>query len=338
MKSIDLSIIIVNWNSKDYLKKCIASIVENAKEIPYEIIVVDSASFDGCEQMLQENYPQVNFIQSTRNLGFGRANNLGAKYAQGNVLLFLNPDTEVLNHAIEQLYRYFLELSQPGIIGCRLLNSDNTLQTSCVMPLPTILNQILDVDILYRWFPNSRFWVSAAKFEGSFSPVKVEAISGACMMIHQEVFNQVQGFSNDYFMYAEDLDLCYKTQSAGFTNYYLAGAEIVHHGGGSTQRKRSRFSEVMIPESLSYLLRKMRGSSYSRCYRLALSLAALIRLFLLLFLFPLALIKKQKVDWQDVFLKWIVILRWGLGLEKWVHQYDQFNFADSDLTLNNREN
>lgn len=338
MTSIELSIIIVNWHSKDYLKQCIASIVENATDIKYEIIVVDSASFDGCGQMLQDCYPQVHFIQSQHNLGFGRANNLGANHAHGDLLLFLNPDTEVLNHAIELLYENLLKLPQAGIIGCRLLNSDKTLQTSCVQALPTILNQILDADILHRWFSKSRFWISAANYEGSLASVQVEGISGACMMMRRKVFNLVQGFSRDYFMYAEDLDLCYKTQIAGFATYYFTGAEIMHHGGGCTQHKRSRFSEVMIPESVSRLLRKMRGNSYSFCYRLALSLAAIIRLFLLLFLFPLALIKNKKHDWQAAFFKWIVILRWGLGLEKWVRQYDQLNYADSDFTPNNKEN
>jgi GT2 family glycosyltransferase len=334
MTSIELSIIIVNWNSKDYLKKCIASVVENTKGIQYEIIVVDSASFDGCEQMLLDCYPQVNFIQSAHNIGFAGANNIGANNAHGDILFFLNPDTVVIKNAVELLYANLLKLPQAGIIGCRLLNTDKTLQTSCVQPLPAILNQVLDADILYRWFPKSTVWLSAAKFEGSLSPVKVEAVSGACMMIRQSIFNQVQGFSRDYFMYAEDLDLCYKVQSAGFTNYYLAEAEIIHHGGGSTQHKRGRFSLVMIPESLSRLLRKMRGPSYSFCYRLALSIAAVMRLFLLLFLLPFALLKNKKTEWQAIFFKWIVILRWGLGLEKWVHQYDQLNPSDSEYNEN----
>lgn len=271
MTSIELSIIIVNWNSKDYLKQCIASIVENTSDIQYEIIVVDSASFDGCGQMLQDYSPYVHFIQSQYNLGFGRANNLGANYAHGDVLLFLNPDTEILNHAIELLYENLLKLPKAGIIGCRLLNSDKTLQTSCVQAFPTISNQVLDANILHRWFYKSQLWISAVNYEGSLSPVQVEVISGACMMIRKRVFNLVQGFSSDYFMYAEDLDLCYRTQIAGFSTYYFTGAEIVHHGGGSTQRKRSRFSEVMMPESVSRLLRKMRGNSYSFCYRVALS-------------------------------------------------------------------
>jgi len=323
MTSADLSIIIVNWNSMDYLRNCIASILANTHNIKYEIIVVDSASYDGCRDMLKNLYPQVHFIQSEYNVGFARANNIGAGYACGTSVLLLNPDTEVRSHAIERLYSCLQTLPHAGIIGCRLLNSDGSLQTSGVQPLPTIANQILDAEILQRWFPKSSLLMSARTFEGATSPVPVEAISGACMMIQREVFDQVRGFSTDYFMYAEDLDLCYKICLAGYTNYYVADAEIMHHGGGSTQHRRSRFSEVMIPESTSRLLRKTHGNSYSAGYRIALSVAAVFRLILLSLCFPATLIKLLAYEWwKGAVDKWFVILRWGLGLEKWVHEYD----------------
>ncbi|MCI0561551.1 MAG: glycosyltransferase family 2 protein [Nitrososphaera sp.] len=323
MTSPDLSIIVVNWNSKNYLRKCIASILGNTFGIEYEIIVVDSASFDGCGEMLQELYPQVRFIQSEHNEGFARANNLGVRYARGSAALFLNPDTEVRGHAIERLYSHLRELPRAGVVGCRLLNSDGTLQTSCVQPMPTILNQVLDAEVLQRWFPKISLWMSATMFEGVTSPAPVEAVSGACMMIHREVFEQVGGFSTDYFMYAEDLDLCYNTRKTGFTNYYINEAEIVHHGGGSTQHRRSRFSEVMIPESISRLLRKTHGDYYSLGYRLALSGAAVVRLAMLVLWLPIWLLKHKTGELGAVFNKWVAILRWGIGLEKWVQEYNQ---------------
>jgi len=333
MSSVDISIIIVNWNSKDYLRNCIASILANTHNLKYEIIVIDSASYDGCSDMLQNLYPKVHFIQSEYNIGFARANNLGANYAHGTSVLFLNPDTEVREHAIERLYSRLKELPDAGIIGCRLLNSDGSLQTSCVQPLPTIANQIFDAEILQRWFPKINLWISATKFEDATSPVPVEAVSGACMMIQREVFNLVRGFSTDYFMYAEDLDLCYKIHMAGHTNYYVVDAEIIHYGGGSTQHKRSRFSEVMIPESTSRLLKKIHNNSYSFGYRIALSISAVFRLLLLTLCFPVSLIKLITHEWWSTAInKWFVILRWGLGLEKWVHEYD---FSDTALNSSN---
>jgi GT2 family glycosyltransferase len=320
IKEIDLSIIIVNWNSKAYVSKCIESVLANTSGLTYEIIVVDSASFDGCGEMLQDLYPNIRFIQCDSNVGFARANNLGASYGCGSVLLFLNPDTKVCGHAIEHLYSHYNKLPHAGVVGCRLLNSDGSLQTSCVMPLPTILNQVFDAEILQRWFPKINLWLSATTFEGKSTPVSVEAVSGACMMINKKVFDQVKGFSTDYFMYAEDLDLCYKTHSAGFTNYYVPEAEIIHHGGGSTQHRRSSFANIMMRQSISRLLKKTHSSIYSLGYRMALSLSAVIRLILLVIWLPAWVLKRRRTA---SFSKWIGILRWGLGLESWVNKSEQ---------------
>ena len=331
MTSTDLSIIVVNWNSKDYLRHCIASILGNTVGMEYEIVVVDSGSFDGCGDMLQRVYPQVRFIQSERNVGFALANNLGASYARGSTMLFLNPDTEVRGHAIEHLYSHVRKLPDAGIVGCRLVNRDGSLQTSCVQPLPTILNQVLDAEILHGWFPTIDLWMSATMFEGATSPVPVEAVSGACMMIRREVFDQVRGFSSDYFMYAEDLDLCYKTRAAGFTNYYIVKSEVVHYGGGSTDQSGSRFSNVMIPESISRLLRKTRGKFYSLCYRGALCGAAVVRLIMLTLWLPYGLIRHKPRELSAVTNKWVAVLRWGLGLENWIHKYDRSKKAAAEV-------
>lgn len=323
MKPIDISIIIVNWNSKEYLRRCVASILANTSGIKYEIIVVDSGSFDGCGELMESLYPSIRFIQSESNVGFAVANNVGERAAHGDVLLFLNPDTEIRSHAIERLYSHLIELPDAGVIGCRLINTNGTLQTSCVQPLPTIANQVFNVDLLLRLFPKTDLWTSARRFEGSKSPVPVEAISGACMMMRRTVFKQLNGFSTDYFMYAEDLDLCYKTRILNLTNYYVNDVEIVHHGGGSTQQGSSHFSNVMILESVGRLLRKTRGNSYSRFYRLALSGAAGMRLLLLGLSWPAAQLTKRKRAWTIAFSKWLSALRWGIGLETWVNQYPE---------------
>ncbi len=320
----DLTIIIVNWNSKDYLHKCLESVIANVAGVEYEIVVVDSGSFDGCGEMLAQHYPDVHFLQSEQNVGFARANNMGAKIAEGSVFLFLNPDTEVHGSAIQDLYGALATLSEAGIVGPRLLNSDGSLQASCVQAMPTILNQLVDIAILQRWFPRLRLWATAAMYEGCIDPVPIEALSGACIMTRREVFDRVGGFSADYFMYAEDLDLCWKVNGAAYRNYYIPASEIVHHGGGSTQHGRSHFSEVMVPESVSRLLRKTHGNVYSIAYRMALSAAALVRLLLIALTFPAGCLAQKNRSWSLVFRKWVSILRWGLGMEKWVTQYGRF--------------
>jgi GT2 family glycosyltransferase len=316
MNTLPLSVIIVNWNSKEYVRACVASIVATTSAIEYEIIVVDSASFDGCGDMLHRLFPQVRFIQSHENLGFGGASNLGARHARGDVLLMLNPDTVVHSNAIEQLYAYVQELPRPGVIGCRLLNTDGSLQSSCVQPFPTIPNQVLNIDALQRWFPKIGLWLTARTFKDAESPVPVDAVSGACMAVYRSVFALVEGFSREYFMYGEDVDLCHKTLAAGLVNYHVPGVQIVHHGGGSTGH--SRFSEIMARESVSRLLAKTHGEFYSLGYRLGLTLAAVVRLGILLLIFPAALIRRGTSRWCTAFVRWTSVCRWGIGLENWV--------------------
>jgi N-acetylglucosaminyl-diphospho-decaprenol L-rhamnosyltransferase len=319
----ELSIVIVNWNSADYVMACIRSIREQTSSVRYEIIVVDNASFDGCGERLAQEHPGVIFLQSPYNLGFAEANNLGAKHAKGFVLLFLNPDTELQDRAIERLYTKFKRLDDAGIVGCRLINSDGSLQTSCVQSQPTLFNQILDADILRRWFPKAAIWGNKALLRGEAMPVEVEAVSGACMMIRREVFERVNGFSPDYFMYSEDLDICYKTRHIGFRNYHLGAAVIIHHGGGSSQRATSKFSAVMAHESMNRFFRKFRGSFYSHCYRFILSGSAMIRLGIICLLYPGCMVLGRIGRWNVTFRKWLVIFRWGIGLERWAGQYGQ---------------
>lgn len=313
---MDLSIIIVNYNSKDYLKKCIDSILANTSGISFEIIVVDSASYDGCGEMLRSRYPEVRFIQSTENIGFAKANNLGAGHAAGNTLLFLNPDTEMHEPAIITLYSHIQRLTDIGVAGCRLVNTDGSLQTSCVQPLPTISNQVLDAEIFQKWFPSLGIWTTAASFEGQTEPAEVEALSGACLMIRRDVFAQVGGFTEDYFMYGEDMDLCQKTRCAGLKNFYVSTAAIIHHGGGSSTNGSTGYSDVMMRESISLFLQRHRGDGYRACYRFALTAAAAFRLLLLPLLYPVWRSRGRSREWCAAKRKWAAILHWGLGTAK----------------------
>ena len=133
---MDLSIIIVNWNSKDYLHKAIASVEADTKGIDFEVVVIDGGSFDGSAEMLRQDYPHVVFIQSDKNLGFAKANNEAFKVSRGRILLFLNPDTEVEGHAITTLYDQLNVLPDAGIVGPKLLNSDRSIQQSCIRASP----------------------------------------------------------------------------------------------------------------------------------------------------------------------------------------------------------
>lgn len=318
---MDLSVIIVNWNSKEYLCKCIASLLAQTHGLEFEIIVIDSASFDGCDRMLEEHYPHVRFLQSKENLGFGKANNAAFRLSRGRHVLFLNPDTELVGPAINILDERLRTLPRAGIVGCRLLNSDRTVQTSCIQSLPTILNQLLDSEYLRARWPRSALWGTAPLYEANHLPKVVEGITGACLMLKRDAFERVGMFSEDYFMYAEDLDLCYKLRKAGYINYYVPDATLIHYGGGSSQAAASNFSVVMMRESIWQFLRKHRGPVYSLSHRVSMLFSAIARLGFLAMLFPIRRIHRRRAAWYAAFQKWQTILLWSLNRQKIVKRY-----------------
>lgn len=318
---MDLSIIIVNWNSADFVIKCVSSIQRETKNLDYEIIVVDSGSFDNCEARLKREFPLVTFMQIPRNMGFARSNNTAFKAASGKCILFLNPDTELVGPAINTMYERLQTLANAGVIGCKLLNADFSIQTSCVQSFPTILNQILDSESLRSKWPKSPLWGVAALYASTDQPAEVEAISGAAVMLKRSVFERVGLFSEEYFMYAEDIDLSYKAKKAGFTNYYVPQASIVHFGGASSQQAPNNFSIVMMRESTWRFLRKSRGKTYGLGYRWAMLLSAVVRLVLLSAILPAQYIRQQQRMPDGALQKWGAVLRWSLMRQQWLKQY-----------------
>lgn len=315
---MQLSIILVNWKSTEFTCNCIASIHTYASGIEHEIIVVDSASPDNSVDILG-TIPDIQFIASPVNLGFGLANNLGARRSRGQVLLFLNPDTLLICRAIDEMLRCLLSQPAAGAVGCRLLNSDMSLQEDCVQAFPTIMNQFLDNQWIRARFPRSPLWgVTAPTGDCEATPVPVEAISGACLMVPRSVFDQAGGFSRDYFMYGEDVDLCYKIHQAGWNIYHVPHAAIVHYGGRSSgQQRENAFSDVMMRESVYRFFLRTRGIVYAQTFRAAICFASLLRLALLA-AGRLSFFNQATRDrLRYTFRRWTRILRWSIGLEPW---------------------
>jgi GT2 family glycosyltransferase len=318
----DLSIIIVNWNSMEYVRQCLRSLFKHSVQTSTEVIVVDGASFDGCGEMLAREFPTVIFVQGMENLGFAKANNLGAKYARGGNLLFLNPDTELIEDSVSVLLGHLATLPDAGAVGCRLLNSDRSVQTSCIQSYPTFLNQVLDSEFLRRLLPKSPLWGMKALYMVNPLPSEVEVISGACILIKRTVFEDVGGFSEIYFMYAEDLDLCCKIQRADFRTYYVPATSIVHHGGGSSRESVNSFSSVMMRESVFRFLKTNRGLTSALLYRAGMMASSCGRMLLIV---PLLLISSKRVPRHGAYSvqKWKAILRWSCGMKPPLPQASQ---------------
>ena len=314
---MDLSIIIINWNSKDFLKKCLKSIKEETFSISYEIIVVDNASFDGCKKILYSIFPDAIFIQSKKNIGFAKGNNLGAQYDFGSVLFFLNPDTEISDRAIEKLFKTINKITNCGIIGAKLLNNDGSIQTSCIQAFPKIANQILDTEFLRVLAPKNPLWGIAPLFSASKEPSEVDVVSGAALMIKKEIFEEVGCFSTDYFMYSEDVDLCYKVHKKGWKVLYDPNSVIIHHGGGSSsQVKINTFAAVMMLESRWRFFRKFYPQWYCWMYRFLMGFVSIIRIIILLFSWPYFSMCGKMKSANARLKKWYARLRWAIGRNK----------------------
>jgi N-acetylglucosaminyl-diphospho-decaprenol L-rhamnosyltransferase len=300
---VDLSIIIVNWNSEDYLRECIPSIDRWTAEVSYEVIIVDNASPSGSIDSIKEQFPEIRLIKSGKNLGFSGANNIGFRESAGNYILFLNPDTKLSSAAIDLMMQEAKRLPDAGILGCRLLNSDLSVQTSSIMKFPRIWNSILQIEYLRLRWPE--LWGIGPLFSDS-QPAEVEAVSGACMLMRREVFEKIGRFSEEYFMYSEDVDLCYQAVRAGFKNYHLGHAAIVHYGGKSSP---GAWQTAMKTRAELRFCRRNYGRLYSLLFRMALVLNASARLTVLaaVRLFARAFRVKNALD--SAWLRWSIILK-----------------------------
>lgn len=297
----DVSIICVNWNSVDYMRECIRSIYQFTQALSLEIIVVDNASPDGKASQLKAEYPEITLIESEENLGFSRANNLGFQHSTGSHLLFLNPDTKLISPAINLLMASAKSLPSAGVLGSRLLNADLSFQTSSVQKFPTILNQIFD--------HNSSADVPPEM--GTAKGVPVDMVSGACMLLPREVFIRAGMFSEDYFMYAEDVDLCFKVRNLGLNVYYCGEATIVHFGGGSSsQTGVEQFVVVGQRTAIMQFCRKTRGPLYAWMYRALMGAASVARIILIALMLPFT--KRPNIRWS--LRKWIAIWKWAIGI------------------------
>lgn len=227
---MDVSIIIVSYNTKKLLDDCLSSVYDSLKDgkLDVEVIVVDNVSTDGSRELLKEKYPQVKAILNNENVGFGRANNQGMRIATGEYVFLLNSDTIVMGNAIQKLYE-FNKRHPKAFTGPKLLNMDRSAQTSCgpFLTLPVVFAALFlkgDVLGITRWSPNKT--------------TTVDWVSGAALMGPKKLFDEDLYFDEKIFMYMEEIDLLYRARLKGYRTMFHPASQIVHLGGGSSTNKR----------------------------------------------------------------------------------------------------
>jgi N-acetylglucosaminyl-diphospho-decaprenol L-rhamnosyltransferase len=270
-----LSIIIVSWNTRQLLRKCLASIYTYPPEGEFELFVVDNASTDGSAQMVQEQFSGARLIENKENVGFARANNEAIRESAGLYVLLLNPDTEVQPGALETLAHFMEKHLEAGAAGAQILNPDGSLQPSCY-PAPTLFRELwrlLHLDILW---PCGQYRMANWSLD---TPREVDALLGACLVLRREALDQLGLLDEDYFIYSEEIDLCRRLQRHGWRNYWVPQARVTHYGGQSTQQVAAEMFLTLYKGKVLYF-RKHHGRLTTWLYKVVLSIAALFRLLL----------------------------------------------------------
>ena len=286
---MDLSIIIVSWNTRQILEDCLKSIYSNPPAGDFEILVIDNCSSDGSAEMVKTFFPQARLIVNAANLGFAGANNQGVRLSQGRYILLLNSDTLVKPGALETLVRFMDDNPTVGVSGARLFNQDGSIQVSCY-PAPTLGREIWRLFHMDRVRPLALYPMETWPLD---RPHYVDSLLGACLLLRHEVLDQVGLMDEDYFMYSEEIDLCIRVQRAGWLLAWVPQAQIVHFGGQSTKQVAQDMFLRLCRGKIRYF-RKNNGWLAAQAYKLILVAASLGRLMLIpLVVFEQPAIRKQ---------------------------------------------
>jgi O-antigen biosynthesis protein len=232
---VKLSVIIVNYNVRHFLIQCLASVSKAIEQIDAEIIVVDNASVDDSVEQVRKLFPAVVCISLDKNLGFSKANNLAARQAKGEYLLLLNPDTLVAEDCFSKCIEYLDSDLKAGALGVKMIDGSGNYLPESKRGLPDLWTSFCKMTGVYKLFPNSS--VFNGYYAGHLDASKiqsVEVLTGAFMMIRRNVWEEVNGLDEDYFMYGEDIDLSYRILKSGYSNIYFPMASIIHYKGEST--------------------------------------------------------------------------------------------------------
>jgi GT2 family glycosyltransferase len=236
---IEVSIIMVNYNTRQLTKNSIDSIFEKTNDLSFEVILVDNSSSDGSVELFKDD-SRVTFVESGANIGFGGGNNLGAQYANGRFLLFLNPDTLLKNNAIKILADFLKTTPQAGICGGNLYDGNGCPTHSYYILLPSIFWEFFG---RFRKIPLSLIYGKSQEFNYSKFIRQVGMITGADLMIRKDIFEKIGGFDSDFFAYSEDTELNYKVKKVGYKIYNVPQAEIIHLEGQSFSKNKKKKNE-----------------------------------------------------------------------------------------------
>jgi len=232
---MDISIIIVSFNTLDFIKKCIDSVMNsNLGKLTYEIIVIDNASSDSSSSILKKQFPDITVIANKKNLGFAKANNIGIKKAKGEFLLFLNPDIEVQNNTIWEIYEFMLKHSNVGAATCKVILPNGDIDDASHRGFPTPWNSLSYFSGLSRIFPRVRTFSGYNMTWADLSKThEIDVCAGSFMMVPRKAGREIGWWDEDYFFYGEDIEFCLRLKEKGYKVYYAPHVIALHYKGVS---------------------------------------------------------------------------------------------------------
>jgi GT2 family glycosyltransferase len=274
---LDVSIIIVNWNAKDLLRRCLNDVIATTKQATYEIIVIDNHSSDGSQEMLRHDFPNIQLIANDKNVGFSGANNQGMAVSSGRYVLLLNSDAFVQENTIDAMVKFTDEHPEAGMTACQLLFEDGRLQPSCYS-FPSLLTEFYTALQLDKLFKRSPIFGKYLMTWWDFNEVRdVDTVMGAFMLVRREVIERVGSMDESYFMYSEEFDWCYRIKKQGWKILYNPAVQTVHLWGGSSQQVRVEMF-VQLYRSKVTFFRKHYGAFSATLLKLILGFGCLLRI------------------------------------------------------------
>lgn len=289
---MDLSIIIVSFNTKDVLKKCLDSLFKFTKGLEYEVIVIDNDSKDGSVEIVKRYFPQIKLIINNKNQGFSKAVNQGIEISHGDYILILNSDSLFINNSIKKLVDFMASNNNVAIVGPKLLNLDHSLFYSC-SHFSNFLNQLFPLlPILNHRIPKTLRQMIDNK---DFYSVKneVDYMWGACLMFRQEILGKLKGFDEQFFLYSEEEDFCYRAKLLSLKVVYYPNACVIHIGQVSSSKVHDKAYKQLY-YSLYLFFKKHHSLLYAISFRLIIVILMIIKIFLYRFL-SFAVRKKREI-------------------------------------------
>lgn len=276
-KPVDVSVIIVNWNTREVICDCIGSIYAQTNDLDFEVIVIDNASSDNSVEAIKRDYPEVILINNKENRGFAAANNQGIEIAKGRYVLLLNPDTVILNGAIQKSVTFADHHPEAAVVGIRNNNADGSLTKNCFQ-FASVQNLMISSSGLHRLFPHSHFFGRERLSWWDYLTIReVDVVAGCFMLARRKVIDQVGRMDEAYFMYGEEMDWCWQLKRAGWKTVYYPEARIIHYGGMSAAQNPAG---MRIEQKKSYLrfIEKRQGKTAKYIAHSLLFLSGLLRL------------------------------------------------------------